>query len=137
MYTNFVVEKADRLATITLNRPEKRNPINEEMLKEFEAIVHDLRDDTESRVVIITGTGNAFCAGADLTIVKGVTDVAERQRLFARARNRRARLIGRTFSLLENLEQPSIAAINGFAIGGGWGLALACDFRFAVPGAQF
>jgi len=137
MYTNFLVEKADRIATITLHRPEKRNPINEAMLKEFEAILQDLRDDTESRVVIITGTGNAFCAGADLTIVKGVTDVAERQRLFARARNRRARLIGRTFSVLENLEQPSIAAINGFAIGGGWGLALACDFRFAVPGAQF
>jgi len=137
MYTNFLVEKADRIATITLNRPEKRNPINEEMLQEFEAIVHDLRDDAESRVIMITGTGNAFCAGADLSIVKGVTDVTERQRLFARARNRRARLIGRTFSLLENLEQPSIAAINGFAIGGGWGLALACDFRFAVPEAQF
>ncbi len=137
MYTNFLVEKADRIATITLHRPEKRNPINEPMLEEFEAILQDLRDDTASRVVLITGTGNAFCAGADLTIIKGVADEAERQRLFVRARNRRARLIGRTFALLENLEQPSIAAINGFAIGGGWGLALACDFRFAVPGAQF
>ena len=92
MYTNFVVEKADHIATITLHRPEKRNPINEEMLRELEAILHDLRDDSESRVVLITGTENAFCAGADLTIVKGVTDVAERQRIFARARNRRARL---------------------------------------------
>lgn len=137
MYTNFLVEKADRIATITLNRPEKRNPINEEMLKEFEAILQDLRDDPESRVVMITGTGNAFCAGADLTVVKGITDAAERQRIFARARNRRSRLLGRTLSLLENLEQPSIAAINGFAIGGGWGVALACDFRLAVPGAQF
>ena len=60
------------------------------------------------------------------------------KRLFAQARNRRGgRLIGRTFASFENLEQISIAAINGYAIGGGWGLALACDFRMAVPGAQF
>ena len=137
MYDHFLVEKADRIATITLNRPEKRNPINEDMLRAFEVILLDLQDDADSRVVILTGTGNSFSAGADLTIVKGITDESERQRLFAQARNRRARFIGRTFSLLENLEQLSIAAINGYAIGGGWGLALACDFRVAVPGAQF
>lgn len=137
MYKHFLVEKAEHIATITLNRPEKRNPINEEMLSECEEILRDLRDDASSRGVILTGTGNSFCAGADLSIVKGVTDPAERRRLFAQARNRRARLIGRTFALLDNLEQVTIAAINGFAIGGGWGLALACDFRIAVPGAQF
>jgi enoyl-CoA hydratase/carnithine racemase len=137
MYKNFVVDRDDKIVVITLNRPEKRNPIHEEMLSEFERIVMSLRDDANSRVVILTGTGNSFCAGADLSLVKGVTDPAERQRLFALARHRRARLIGRTFPLLENLEQVSIAAINGYAIGGGWGLALACDFRLAVPGAQF
>jgi enoyl-CoA hydratase/carnithine racemase len=137
MYKNFVVDRQDMIVVVTLNRPEKRNPINEEMLSEFEQIVTTLRDDTSSRAVILTGTGNSFCAGADLTLVKGITDAAERERLFAQARNRRARLIGRTFTLFENLEQVSIAAINGYAIGGGWGLALACDFRIAVPGAQF
>ena len=137
MYQNFLVDRDDRIAVVTLNRPEKRNPINEEMLSEFEQIVMSLRDDASSRVVILTGTGNSFCAGADLSIVKGVTDPSERQRLFAVARNRRARLIGRTFPVFENLEQVSIAAINGYAIGGGWGLALSCDFRLAVPGAQF
>ncbi len=137
MYTHFLVEKAEQIATITLNRPEKRNPINVDMLKEFEAILHDLRDDASSRVVILTGTGNSFSAGADLSILKGVTDEADKQRLFAEARNHRIRLIARTFTMLENLEQVSIAAINGYAIGGGWGLALACDFRLAVPGAQF
>jgi enoyl-CoA hydratase len=137
MYKNFLVESNDKIVVVTLNRPEKRNPINEEMLSEFEQIALSLRDDTSSRAVILTGTGNSFCAGADLSMVKGVTDPAERQRLFAQARNRRARLIGRTFTLFENLEQVSIAAINGYAIGGGWGLALACDFRMAVPGAQF
>jgi enoyl-CoA hydratase/carnithine racemase len=137
MYKNFVVDRHDTIVVVTLNRPEKRNPINEEMLSEFEQIVTTLRDDTSSRAVILTGTGNSFCAGADLTLVKGITDAAERERLFAHARNRRARLIGRTFTLFENLEQVSIAAINGYAVGGGWGLALACDFRIAVPGAQF
>jgi enoyl-CoA hydratase len=137
MYQNFLVEHADGITVVTLNRPEKRNPINEEMLAEFEQIVLSLRDDAHTRAVILTGTGNSFCAGADLSIVKGVTDIAERQRLFAQARNRRARLISRSFALFENLEQVTIAAINGYAIGGGWGLALACDFRVAVPGAQF
>jgi len=137
MYQNFLVDRDDKIVVVTLNRPEKRNPINEEMLSEFEQIVMSLRDDASSRAVILMGTGNSFCAGADLSMVKGVTDPAERQRLFALARNRRARLIGRTFPLFKNLEQVSIAAINGYAIGGGWGLALSCDFRLAVPGAQF
>ena len=137
MYDHFSVEKANQIATITLNRPEKRNPINVEMLKEFESILLDLRDDASSRVVLLTGSGNSFCAGADLSIVKGIEDEAERQRIFAQARNHRIRLINRAFTMLENLEQVSIAAINGYAIGGGWGLALACDFRLAVPGAQF
>jgi enoyl-CoA hydratase len=137
MYEHFLVARANHIATITLNRPEKRNPINVEMLKEFESILLELRDDAATRVVIVTGSGNSFCAGADLSIVKGIADQAERQRLFAQARNQRIRLINRLFTMLENLEQVSIAAINGYAIGGGWGLALACDFRLAVPGAQF
>jgi enoyl-CoA hydratase len=137
MYQNFLVDRDDKIVVVTLNRPEKRNPINEEMLNELEHIAISLRDDTSFRAVILTGTGNSFCAGADLSMVKGVTDPVERRRLFALARNRRARLIGRTFPLFENLEQVSIAAINGYAIGGGWGLALSCDFRLAVPGAQF
>jgi len=137
VYNNFSAETRGTIVEVTLNRPEKRNPINEEMLGEFEQIVTALRDDPSSRVVILTGAGNSFCAGADLSMVKGVTDRGERQRLFAEARNRRARLIGRTFAIFENLEQVGIAAINGYAIGGGRGLALACDFRLAVAGAQF
>ena len=77
MYHNFSVDMNDTIVVITLNRPEKRNPINEEMLGEFEQIVIGLRDDPSSRAVILTGTGNSFCAGADLSMVKGVTDAAE------------------------------------------------------------
>lgn len=137
MYEHFLVTKAEPVVTITLHRPEQRNPLNEAMLLEFEAILGALRDDVSTRAVILTGSGNTFSAGADLSVVQGITDPAERQRLFAEARKRRLRLIARTFSMLENLEQVTIAAINGYAIGGGWGLSLACDFRVAVPGAQF
>lgn len=137
MYRHFLVERDDRVATITLNRPEKRNPINEEMLREFEEILGGIRDDESVRALIVTGAGPSFCAGADLSIFGDVSDAAERRRLFGEARKRRLRLISRTFGMLENLEQPSIAAVNGPAVGGGWGLALACDFHLAVPGARY
>lgn len=137
MYANFSVTRADRVTTITLARPAKRNPINEEMLGEFEEILRGLRDDPRTRVVVLTGSGPSFCAGADLSVVRGVTDETERRRRFAAARRRRIRLIARTFTLLETLEQPSIAAVNGPAVGGGWGLALACDFHLSVPGATY
>jgi enoyl-CoA hydratase/carnithine racemase len=137
VYENFAVERTGRIATVTLNRPEKRNPINEAMLGEFETILARLRDDVETRVVILTGAGPSFCAGADLSVVEGVSDPVERQRVFAESRSRRIRLISRTFGMLEQLEQPTIAAVNGPAVGGGWGLALACDFQLAVPGARF
>ena len=137
MTKTFLVEETNQVATVTFNRPEKRNPFDVENLKELETILQNLRDNAEVRVVIITGSGNTFCSGADVTSVKGVTDPAERERLFAEARKKRVRLISRNFSMVENLEQVTIAAVNGYAVGGGWGLALACDFRLAVPGAKF
>jgi enoyl-CoA hydratase/carnithine racemase len=120
-----------------LNRPEKRNPLNEEIVLELEGLLQQVRDDKDARVMIFTGSGNTFSAGADLSQIKGVADEKERERIFGEYRKRRARLIGRTLDLLVHLEQMTIAAINGYAIGGGFGLALACDLRVAVEGAQF
>ncbi len=137
MYDHFALERSDRIATLTLNRPEKRNPINEEMLAEFETLLGEIRDDAGVRALVITGAGPSFCAGADLSVFRDVADPVERRRLFAEARARRIRVIARTFSMLEHLEQPTIAAVNGPAVGGGWGLALACDFHLAVPGARY
>jgi enoyl-CoA hydratase/carnithine racemase len=137
MAESFLLEKDGRVATLTFNRPEKRNPLNEEVVLEFEGLLHQVRDDREVRVLIVTGSGNTFSAGADLSTLKEVTDPAERQRLFAPLSKRRARLIGRVLGVLANLEVPTIAAINGYAIGGGWGIALGCDIRIAVAGAQF
>ena len=137
MPDHFLLEKDGRIATLTFNRPEKRNPLNEEIVLELESLLHQVRDDTDTRVLIFTGTGNTFSAGADLSQVKGITDPQERQRIFASLGKRRARLIGRTLHVLANLEQVTIAAINGYAIGGGWALALGCDLRIAVEGAEF
>ncbi len=137
MAEHFLLKKEGRIATLIFNRPEKRNPLNEEIILEMESLLHQVRDDREVRVLVITGTGNTFSAGADLSTLKGVTDIEERQRLFIPLGKRRARLVGRTFRLLAGLEQLTIAAVNGFAVGGGWGIALACDLRIAVEGAEF
>jgi enoyl-CoA hydratase/carnithine racemase len=137
MAGNFTLEKEGHIATLTFARPEKRNPLNEEVVLELEGLLHRVRDDREVRVLIFTGSGNTFSAGADLSTLKEVTDPQERQRLFAPLSRRRTRLIGRTLGVLAGLEPLTIAAINGYAIGGGWALALGCDIRVATAGAQF
>ncbi|MGO9265509.1 MAG: enoyl-CoA hydratase/isomerase family protein [Candidatus Binataceae bacterium] len=137
MSNYFKLAKEDGVALLTFDRNEKRNPFNEESIAELEANLLALRDDRATRVLVITGAGNTFSAGADLTLMKGVTDTAERQRIFASVVPERRRLVRRTLALLQNLELVTISAINGFAVGGGWFLALACDLRIAVEGAEF
>jgi enoyl-CoA hydratase len=137
MAEHFLLEKDTRVATLIFNRPEKRNPLNEEVVLELERLLYQVRDDRDVRVLIVTGSGNTFSAGADLSTLKEVADPQERQRLFAPLSKRRSRLIGRVLTMFSNLEVPTIAAVNGYAIGGGWGIALGCDIRIAVAGAQF
>ncbi len=133
----FKLEKQDGVATLTFDRNEKRNPFNEDSISELEANLLALRDDDAVKALLITGVGNTFSAGADLSLMKGVTDQAERQRLFGSVAPQRRKLVRRTLELLRNLELPTVAAVNGFAVGGGWFLALACDLRIAVEGAEF
>ncbi|HEX3408685.1 MAG TPA: enoyl-CoA hydratase/isomerase family protein [Candidatus Binataceae bacterium] len=137
MGDEFKLAKADGVAVLTFNRPEKRNPLNEGSLSELYDHLMALRDDGDVRAVVLTGSGNSFCAGADLSHMKGVTDEAERVRLFSSVPARRRQLVRRTMELLVNLELPTVAAVNGYAVGGGWFLALSCDFRLAVEGAEF
>ncbi|MBI4307473.1 MAG: enoyl-CoA hydratase/isomerase family protein [Chloroflexi bacterium] len=137
MYTNFLVTPDGPVTTVQLNRPEKRNPINEEMVGELHQVLDGIRDDAGCRIVIVTGSGPAFCAGADLSRLKGVADTEERLKVFTATRGRRTTKLRDALDKLEALEQVTIAAINGFAIGGGWHLAMACDFRYAAPEAQF
>lgn len=137
MSSYFRVNKEGAVAVLTFDRNEKRNPLNEDSVSELEANLMNLRDDEDVRALLFTGTGNTFSAGADLSRLKGITDQAERQRLFGAVPAQRRRILRRTLNLLTHLEMPTVAAVNGFAVGGGWFLALACDLRIAVENAEF
>lgn len=127
-YQFIQVTKNDHTATVTFDRPEALNALNSAVLEELSEIVDDLYNDDSIKVVIITGAGKAFVAGADLKEMENL--LGKTARAFT--------LKGRdTFRRLELLPKPVIAAINGFALGGGSELALCCDFRIASEKANF
>lgn len=124
---NVIVEKQDNIAIVKINRPEALNALNKELLKELEELFYELGEDDRIKVVIITGEGKAFVAGADIAQMKDMTAIQAREF---------AKLGQGVFSLVESMEKPVIAAINGFALGGGSELALACDIRIASDKAK-
>jgi enoyl-CoA hydratase/carnithine racemase len=137
MPENFLFETAGLISTITFNRPERRNCMTRDVMLEFEQLVLRVRDDRTTRVMIVTGSGTAFSAGADISGAKGITDPAERSRIFATRNRGLPRIIGRVFDTILRLDCMTIGAVNGFAIGGGWALAAAFDFIIASEQAQF
>ena len=124
-----LVEKADRIAWITLNRPEKLNALNDEVLRQLEEAFAALEHDAEVGVVVVTGAGEkAFVAGADIAELKSLDTAGARiQALRGQA----------VFQRIESMPKPVIAAVNGFALGGGCELALACHIRIASETAKF
>ena len=128
-FNNLLIEKSDGIATVTVSRPKALNALNEETLKELLCCFQGLEHDAEVRVVILTGAGEkAFVAGADIAFMKDLGAVAARD--FA--------LLGqKVMNTIEQLAKPVIAAVNGFALGGGCELALACDIRLASDNARF
>ncbi len=121
----------DGVTVLTLTDPDRRNAMDEQMGAELVAATTALRADPAARAVVVTGQGRAFCAGADLPALFGdpqrpVTEIRERLQRYYRA----------FFSVLE-LPLPTIAAVNGPAVGAGLNLALACDVRIAGPSAAF
>jgi len=127
-FKNTLYEKSEGIATITFNCPEKRNPLNEETIREILAHLEDAKNDENIRVIVFTGAGDrAFSSGADLNMMKGATAV----------RGTELSRIGQHMcDYIEVLEKPVIAAINGYALGGGIELAMACDIRIASENAQ-
>lgn len=136
MADNVRLERKGPIATVTLDRPERRNSLSDEMLTDLVTAFSVLRDDDSTRVVVVTGAPPLFSAGADAPFKKGMSD-EERRRMFTSRKSQFRRLFERANTLLEGLEQVTVGAVNGHAVGGGWGLALACDFRVAAAEAQF
>jgi enoyl-CoA hydratase/carnithine racemase len=119
------------LMTITLNRPEKLNALNVDVHDELQAVCHELLDDHRTRVVILTGAGRAFSSGADLASVRPGSPEGDLDRRL------RVHMGGRTSAMLDRLEQVTIGAINGLAIGGAVVLASCLDIRLAAESAWF
>ena len=134
MGRNVELSRDGLIATVTLNRPDRRNSLSDEMLTELIEAFGALRDDAASRVVIVTGAPPVFSAGAHFPARSGMSG-EERRQVFRSTPNQFRRLFERVTTLLENLEQATIAMINGHAVGGGFGLTLACDFRLASADA--
>lgn len=128
-YETIIYRKESGIGMVTLNRPERLNAINAKLNAELESVLDELAEDDEVRVVIITGAGRGFCAGAD------IKEMAEGsgQGTAQRGRQRRYRF----FNKLEDLGKPVTAAINGPCNGGGLEIALCCDFRIASEAANF
>lgn len=123
---SFLTPEEKNIGVVTLNRPEVLNALNTEILRELEAVFGEIRKDDEIRVVVITGAGKAFSAGADLS--EAPTD--------EEGMRKRIELGQRVYDMIEDFEKPVIAAINGYALAGGLELALACDIRIASENAQ-
>jgi enoyl-CoA hydratase len=126
---NVLYEKGDAIAYVTVNRPKVLNALNTPTWKDLRTAFEDARDDVKMRGVILTGAGNkAFIAGAD------IGDLAQASAIDA---ERSSRLGQQVLDLVENLGKPVVAAINGFALGGGCETAMACTIRIAVEHARF
>jgi enoyl-CoA hydratase/carnithine racemase len=121
MYQTLQYECADGIATVRFNRPTKLNAINPEMIDDLRKLVTNLRADPGARVVIFTGNGRAFCAGADIAALARVGGPVDFMSFIEG--------IQLTFNAIEDLDRPTIAAINGIAYGGGCEISLCCDFR--------
>ena len=128
-YQTLLLEISDSIAILTINRPQSLNALNSEVLRELECAFYALERDSAVRVVIVTGAGaKAFVAGAD------IKEMAEIDACQGHAFARQGQQV---LLALEKMKKPVIAAVNGFALGGGLELALACDFIYASEKAKF
>ncbi|MFA3782775.1 enoyl-CoA hydratase-related protein [Melioribacteraceae bacterium 4301-Me] len=128
-FKNLLVEKKDTIAIVTVNRPDKLNALNGETLEELRDLFESLQDDNSVNVIIITGAGEkAFVAGADISELNKLDETTAKD-FVEKGQS--------VFDLIENLGKPVIAAVNGFALGGGCELALACHIRIASERAKF
>ncbi|MDQ2947607.1 MAG: enoyl-CoA hydratase [Acidobacteriota bacterium] len=145
-HAEILYEVSDRIATITLNRPDKLNAWTAVMEKEVRAAVHEAEADEAVRVIVLTGAGRGFCAGADMSLLSniatkglgnGAQDHALRNSTNGAQRQNVRPDFQKKYSYFPSIDKPIIAAINGPAVGLGFIISLYCDLRFASDGARF
>jgi len=130
-------DKSDGIATITLNRPDRMNAFTGQMIEEWYTALLDAHKDRETRVVIVTGTGRGFCAGADVGGKGPLGGLQDQKRTPVENRNFLRDGVQRIPRLVALMEKPYIAAVNGAAVGAGMDMASMCDLRFAAESARF
>jgi len=129
-YETLLVDFTEHIATITINRPDKRNAINTQMIAELQSAL-DAIEKTHARVVVLTGAGSVFCAGMDLSLLQAIATQSPS------ANQEDSRRMAKMFRRIWSYTKPMIAAVNGHALAGGCGIATVCDFTVAVPEAKF
>lgn len=121
----------DKVGFITLNRPEKRNAFNQQLVKELDAAFAEMEQNAEVRVVVLKAKGDVFCAGADLEYLQQLQSFSYQENL------EDSQFLASVYQKIYELGKPVIAQVQGHAIAGGAGLATVCDFCFTVPDAKF
>ena len=130
-YETIEIHKEINVATISLNRPEVHNAMNEKLMTELISCFIELNKDNNIRIIILTGKGKSFCAGADLNWMKSMATFTKEENI------RDSRLLLELYETIYNCSKPVIAKVNGHAFGGGLGLFAVCDIIFAVPDCKF
>lgn len=129
MYQTLLTSVENRILTVTINRPDKLNALNRQVISDLDAVVKEIYSNKEIRAAILTGAGNkSFVAGADISEFQGL-DKAQGMALAKKGQD--------IFDRIEQAGKPIVAAVNGFALGGGCELAMACHFRIASTNAKF
>lgn len=129
MEKNIILEKENGIATIIMNRPKVLNTLHPDLIKEFVEALEYVKEDDQIKVVVVTGTGKAFCAGGDLPYIESINNPID-GRIYIK-------MAGEIVTNITKMEKPVIAMVNGVAAGAGFNLALACDIIYCAKSARF
>jgi methylglutaconyl-CoA hydratase len=130
-YETLVLTKKDDVTTVTLNRPDVHNAMNETLMNELTRCFHQLSTDDSIRVIILTGNGKSFCAGADLTWMKKMVNYSQEEN------KKDSHLLLDMYESIHSCPKPVLGRVNGAAFGGGIGLLAVCDITITVPEVTF
>ena len=130
-YETIDIQREKDIVTVYLNRPEVHNAMNERLMKELTSCFKKLSKDDKTRIIILTGEGKSFCAGADLNWMKSMVKYSKEENI------KDSRLLLNLYEAIYNCPKPVIGRVNGHAFGGGLGLFAVCDITIAVPDCKF